>query len=575
MRHRHDPSPERSFILAALAAFALVAALDARPALAFTQTGFSVGFANGIPMGHEWLVRSAAIELLGYPPVVPDVPDPNDPRRGWGSQGRAKNLDLSGAMAEVARIKGVPWNDQRYASRYKAVYDVIVGQRWVDIAGYNAVTSYVCWDSVAQEAVEVQYDHFMRRYDDRDEDGGVRAATGSRERFVQYFVAAAMAPPTTINVYDGGVTASESVDVDRNYFLFGRAAHLFQDSFSSEHTVRIPTDNYERVRQVTSYMCAADSEQHTHSIPILDYTSGDVIWNPRTQLQNGWVGYKPSNMKPIALVALEATKDLWAAFIRTMSTPMAQRELYARGEATRLRDDWLGFDEAELRAWYRAPGNRGRTYVRSTSEDPQGADVKRCMRDLKLGTEDPAVRARQIAEAQRVCVYNAVPWTGYSDLHDPSMHMWYAWRWRNGPLMVQPPDGWKIPNLPADSGTRVQIKSAGEPGVHQRSRRRGRPISARVRPQRGAPGLHPGRHVQGRQRGRERGRRLPRGERAPALPQLPSRRPGAALQPGGARADQLEDGAHPRRRRMVDDELVLPAIPLAVGGQDAMAQPSG
>lgn len=141
-----------------------------------------------------------------------------------------------------------------------------------------------CFDAAAQEPVEVQYDHFMRRYDDRSGSGGVKAATGSRQRFIQYFVAAAMAPKTTMKVWDGG-GYSALTEVDRNYFLFGRAAHLFEDAFSSEHTVRIADDNYERVRQVKSYMCAAGSEQHTHSnAKIFDYSSGDVIWKPGTGL---------------------------------------------------------------------------------------------------------------------------------------------------------------------------------------------------------------------------------------------------------------------------------------------------
>ena len=73
---------------------------------AFTQKGASIGFANLIPMGHKWVTRMAAIELMGHePPSVPDVPDPNDPRKTW-TQGLAKNTDLSspGAQAELRRL---------------------------------------------------------------------------------------------------------------------------------------------------------------------------------------------------------------------------------------------------------------------------------------------------------------------------------------------------------------------------------------------------------------------------------------------------------------------------------------
>src|SRR5262245_11801190 len=168
MFSRHSWLQHR-FLAALIAAFACIA----QPALAFTQSGFGFGFANGIPMGHEWVTRMAGIELMGYSPAsAPDLPDPKDPRKTW-TQGLAKNTNISsaGAQAELGKIKGDPWNDQRYASRYKAVYDAIVGERWVDLAGYNAGTSRTCWDAVAQEPAEIQYDHFMRRYDDRDGDG--------------------------------------------------------------------------------------------------------------------------------------------------------------------------------------------------------------------------------------------------------------------------------------------------------------------------------------------------------------------------------------------------------------------
>ena len=271
---------------------------------AYTQSGAGTSIDNAIPMGHEWVTRMAAIELLGYAPAsAPDVIDPQDPRPGW-TQGKAKNLNLSSpdAQAEVQRIKGIacPQSDDacaRYASRYKPVYDAIVGERWVDIAGYNVIAGKVpviandCWDAVAQEPVEVQYDHFMRRYDDINGEGGSGAAYRSQLRFIKYFVDAAMAPPSVISVYDGGAAGSTAVQVDRNYFLFGRPVHLFEDSFSSEHTVRVDVDNYTKVRQVKSYLCAKGSEQHTHStLETLSYASGDVVWKKGTGLNPSWSG---------------------------------------------------------------------------------------------------------------------------------------------------------------------------------------------------------------------------------------------------------------------------------------------
>src|SRR5687768_9234971 len=88
----------------------LLAALIAVPrqVSAFTQSGFGfgLGFGDIVPMGHEWLTRLAAIELIGYAPGgVPDCTpnvkwcDPNDPRKSW-TQGLARNLDISSPGAQ-------------------------------------------------------------------------------------------------------------------------------------------------------------------------------------------------------------------------------------------------------------------------------------------------------------------------------------------------------------------------------------------------------------------------------------------------------------------------------------------
>ena len=171
-RHTRNLSLPRALALGFLA-------LAAAPPVAsgFTQSGAGTTISNGIPMGHEWITRLAGLELLGGDPIMP--PDPNDPRRKW-TQGRAKDLNLStpGAQQEAARIRGQKFADQRYQSTYKAIYDVIMGERWVDIGGFNVTNaklgSYNCFDAVTQEPAEIQYDHFMRRYDDREPDGGVR-----------------------------------------------------------------------------------------------------------------------------------------------------------------------------------------------------------------------------------------------------------------------------------------------------------------------------------------------------------------------------------------------------------------
>jgi predicted small secreted protein len=453
----------------AVLCMALCVAASTQTASAFTQSGAGTDIANGIPMGHEWITRLAALELLipGRDPIMP--PDPNDPRNKWSQQGKAKNTDISSqaAQTEVSRIQKYPYSDTRYQSTYKFIYDTIVGERWVDIAGFNVTNGKIpvpgnvdCFDAVAQEPVEVQYDHFMRRYDDRGGNGGVQAVQRSRDRFIEYFVAAATAPKMAMKVWDGG-GYSAITEVDRNYFLFGRAVHLFEDSFSSEHTVRTAEDNFERIRQVKSYLCAAGSEQHTHSNDeIFNYQSGDVIWKAGTGLNPGWPAYKPSNMKTVTLVSTEATKDLWAAFIRTMGVAPDQRAQVARDEATRLADNWLHADQKEVLDYYNDPLHRDATYVLESGQSGSGQTVEKCMQKLGVPSGNQMVKVRELEKNQRMCLYNILPEDGYADLYDTSVHMPFNWKWKNAVAWQQPPENWTIPNRPADTGVQVKIKSA-------------------------------------------------------------------------------------------------------------------
>jgi len=436
------------------------------PAYAFTQSGVATFFGNGVPMGHEWLTRRAAIELLLGPNNDPVVPkDSKDPR--WNpttwTQGMAKNLDLSGAQSEVTRIKNLKYTDTRYQSTYKPVFDSIIGERWVDLGGFNVTNSnlgsYNCFDAVAQEPSEIQYDHFMREPTDSGGSHGVTAATFSQMRFIKYFMAAAMAPPTEILVWDGGGTTSQYA-VDRNYFLMGRAAHLFQDSFSLEHTVRLPADNYTTVKQVKSYLCALGSEQHSHADPTtFNYSSGDVIWNVGTATSGGWSNYVPSNQKTNTLVAMEAMKDMWAAFIRTMATPLDQRDAVAQKEAQTLVNNWLSFDNQSMTDWYATASNRDATYVLNVGDQAPGVSQDTCMQGLKVGTVSQASYVATLQQRQKVCLYNLQPVPGYGDLADPSMHMPFNWQWINYVTWSNPPSGWTIPVLVADNGSRVNLKS--------------------------------------------------------------------------------------------------------------------
>jgi hypothetical protein len=447
-------------VLAAGAAAAAAFVVGTPAATGFTQEGVSFGFGSVIPMGHEWITRFAALELLGKDPVIP--PDPDDPRKNW-THGKAKNTDLSspGARAEIQRILGKPTRENTYASTFTPVLDAILGERWVDIGGFNVTNSVLgphnCFDAVAQEPVDIQYDHFMRRYDDRDVKGGNRAATESQARFLQYFVAAATAPPGIITTWDGGGRAAKVV-VDRNYYLFGRAVHLFEDSFSTEHTVRAPEKNFEQVLAIKSYLCASGAEQHSHGNgPVLNYTSGDVVWLPGTRFLPGWTSYKPSFMKVSALVATEATKDLWAAFIRTMGTPMATRAMVAANEASTLIANWLSLDPRSP-TWYDDPAHRDATYVLAQGQTGKGRTVAACMKDQGVASGDQMAKVRELEATQRLCIYNLQPIAGFSDAVDPSLRIPFFWEWKSGSWLT-PPSDWKIPETPVPPEVKVRIKS--------------------------------------------------------------------------------------------------------------------
>jgi len=238
---------------------------------------------------------------------------------------------------------------------------------------------------------------------------------------------------------------------------------LFEDSFSPEHTVRLPQDNYEQVRQVKSYLCAAGSEQHTHSQEVRDFSSsGDIIWNHGTEKGSGsWDTYTPSNMKHIALVATEATKDLWAAFIRTMAVAPQQREAVAKAEAQTLATNWLNTNDKEVRDWYKNDKHRDKTYVLGLGEVGPGQNMPTCVSGLGLKTgNDQQARARELQDRQRTCLYNVVSRDGYQDLFDPSLRVPYNWEWLNKLKIDDPQPNFKVTDRdrPGDTGVRIRIK---------------------------------------------------------------------------------------------------------------------
>ncbi|WP_299004162.1 hemolysin D [uncultured Shewanella sp.] len=433
------------------------------PAHAFTQSGASVGFiGSAVPMGHEWLTRMSAFEVIGNDPIM--SADPEDPRSSW-SAGLAYNTQLdSNALDEVNQLLATPLNDPRYESTYQFIHSTILGQRWVDLGGFNVTTSSLgdinCFDVVSQEPAELQKDHYMRRYDDLGNQGGIDAALRSQTRFIEHFVDAAMAKDQQIKVWDGGAYSAQE-NVNYQYFLFGRAVHLFQDSFSPEHTVRLSNDNYETVYQVKSYLCAEGSEQHTHdSMEVLDYSSDDVIWKEGSRLDSGWNGYKASNMKDIALVATEASKDLWAAFFRTMGTPIEEREAVALIEAQTLVNNWLAIDTLSALSWYDEETNQDETYVAMLDALNPDYTQEQCMIDIGVGSGNQQEKVEQLEEDRLTCMYNMEVEPGYEDVNDPHMDIPYNWKWKTATTWLTPDSNWLPEEKEADSGKLVNIVSA-------------------------------------------------------------------------------------------------------------------
>jgi len=441
--------------------------LLAPSASAFTQSGASTFIGAGVPVGHEWLTRRAFFELPGQSDPHYPKQDSNDPRSSW-THGKAQNLDISGSGAqnELQRITSTANGETTYYSGYDLVYSVIIGNRWVDIGGFSVpheTTASVfggtdCFSGVAQDPDELQHDHYLRASTDIGGGGAVTAAQTANQNFINYFIAAATAPSERMLVWDGGVTSS-LVEVDRNYFLLGRAAHLLQDSFSPEHTVRIASDNYTQLRQVKSYVCTAGSEQHPHTKPtVFNYELGDVVWNDGTALGTS-KSFIASNMKTPALVALEATKDLWAAWLRTMGTQSSGRYAAAKAEATTIATNWLHYDAPNMSNWYLSTPPDS-TYVNEGTPATGQGSQQQCVTEA-FGVSTLAARLDQVRNAQAFCLYNIIPQAGYSDRVDTQQKLPFNWIWKE--VSGTPPAGW-TPRGPSTSTFLTLLNNGPSPG---------------------------------------------------------------------------------------------------------------
>lgn len=353
---------------------------------AFTQGAGALG-SGGTPMGHEWVTTVAGMELIDPSRVLGD-----DPRNRPGAIGRSQNVTVPAqalALLSNRRLSRSSTRERYYIDTYGMdhhnILAAIVGERWVDIGGFNVTKSQAnkalgkpdCWSAVAQLPNELQHDHFCRMREEEGGDGGIRGATDSARRLQEYFVAAAMSPESDVLTWDGGITSAEAT-VDKRFFLLGRAIHLLQDSFSGEHAVRQASDGFRQVQGIKTYLCSLNSDQHSHASPLaplsqfdsqLYANNGDVIW--KTNASN-WTA---QNMKPNALAAVEATKDLFAAFLRTLSVPRNRRGQVAAAEARQLASYWMSFDPETMRARYVVGGAAHREPNSTYVTDQAACDV--------------------------------------------------------------------------------------------------------------------------------------------------------------------------------------------------------
>ncbi|KAI9002213.1 hypothetical protein DFJ74DRAFT_697090 [Hyaloraphidium curvatum] len=265
-----------------------------------------------------------------------------------------------------------------------------MGQRWVDIGGFSIVRprGKVCWDSITQSQAHVQYSHFLRQADDVGGKGALKALRAVRLRFKLAFLAAATAKATPIDFWDGGAASVRRTAL-RPFFLLGRAAHLLQDSFSTEHGIRDASDGFRTVLGIKSYLCTQDSAQHTHRPPVKN-DHGDVIWLDPSAMDVA-TDFGAGNVKPEAAAARDAMRDMWAGFLRARSVKSSGRSKAAQREADAIIKKWFSFDDAAVLANGGAEQNGG-----TVEQAFSGAERDQCLSGI--------APAEEVETARKDCV---------------------------------------------------------------------------------------------------------------------------------------------------------------------------
>ncbi len=413
--------------LLALCALVLGQLAAPRSAQAFSQSSPIT------PLGHEWITVASALELLNAPkPTVAQLTKDQGKTilsamgdwmkahlKVWDRMSKTKALEQEPmrkafltAYKDKLTVSHTTDNWPRdgrggYSARYYNVWSAVMGQRWVDLGGFNVVRSSKCWDAITQMGDAQQPDHFLRRRADIGPKGAVSAIEQARSNFKKYFIEAVLADPQDkeiITFRDGGADV-KAYTARKAYFLFGRAAHLFQDSFSTEHGDRDEATGYKTITDIKSYVCTSGSVGHTHDKPLSGH-HGDVIWFH--DLASMGHDYSDKNVKPYALAAILAMEDLWVAFMYARYGGNSDTLKAANRFADVMTKKWMSYD----------PNKAGHT---ESAAWLTLATQPACDKKVDMPTVQTVDHAR--------CIKQIAP---IGAERDPHLGMPYNWTWAKG-----------------------------------------------------------------------------------------------------------------------------------------------
>lgn len=201
------------------------------------------------------------------------------------------------------------------------VYSAIIGQRWVDMMGFRGVPgteSAECLDAVAQDNDDVQYSHTLRKKCDVGREGRNRTIEGSKALIRAWFKRGLQeGRDASMTVTDGGAT-QQSITVSKAFFHFGRASHVFQDSFSPEHTIRNAGARGKPITDVRTFVCTPGAPVHRHDHP----ATGDIVPNTCNPNANPADLSQNIDIRREAVWAVNGMVDLWKAFMNKSTDEM-------------------------------------------------------------------------------------------------------------------------------------------------------------------------------------------------------------------------------------------------------------